>query len=137
MNKDKKTVLFLCTHNSVRSQIAEGFLRTLYGGEYEVYSAGIKKTKVNPYAIKVLKEIGIDITKQYSKTVYDFKDQEFDIVVTVCDNAKESCPFFPGKTIIHKRIEDPSSVKGDNKELLSAFRETRDSIKNWIIEYFG
>ncbi len=134
---DKKTVLFLCTHNSCRSQIAEGFLNSLYANSYKAYSAGVEKTKVNSYAVEVMKEIGIDLSKHYSKTVQEFKGENFDLVVTVCDSARETCPFFPGKKVIHKSFEDPSSVEGSVEEILSAFRKTRDEIKSWIIEFFS
>ena len=90
----KKKVLFICTHNSARSQMAEGILRTLYGDRYEAYSAGTQPTKVNPYAIKVMSEIGIDISNHRSKSAEEFRGKEFDYVVTVCDNVKEACPFF-------------------------------------------
>ncbi|HDQ16089.1 MAG TPA: arsenate reductase ArsC, partial [Bacteroidetes bacterium] len=119
---DKKSVLFLCTHNSCRSQIAEGLLNNIFGTHYKAYSAGIEKTSVNPYALEVMKEIGIDISKQYSKSIEEFHGCNFDFVVTVCDNAKESCPFFPGKNIIHKSFKDPSKVKGKIEDILEAFR---------------
>lgn len=137
MVNNKKTVLYLCTHNSCRSQIAEAFLNSLYGGSYKAYSAGVEKTKVNPYAIEVMKEIGIDMSKHYSKTIENFKDENFDIVVTVCNTAKETCPFFPGNKIIHKSFSDPSEVEGNIDDILSAFRKTRDEIKNWIDTAFG
>jgi arsenate reductase len=122
----KQKVLFLCTHNSARSQIAEGLLKTIYSKKYDVYSAGTQPTKVNPYAIKVMKEIGIDISSNRSKSIQEFRDKTFDIVVTVCDNAKEACPFFPGKKIIHRGFEDP--INGD----IIAFRNVRDKIKEWM-----
>jgi len=134
---NKKSVLFLCTHNSCRSQIAEGLLNSMYGSSYEAFSAGIEKTKVNPYTVEVMKEIGIDLSKHYSKTINKFQTQEFDIVVTVCDNARETCPFFPGKKVIHKNFKDPSNVEGNIDKILSAFRKTRDEIKEWIVEQFG
>ena len=90
-----KRVLFICTHNSARSQMAEGFLNALYGDRYKGYSAGIEPTKVNPYVIKAMAEMGIDFSKQRSKGLEEFRDQNFDYVVTVCDHAKEACPFFP------------------------------------------
>jgi len=134
---NKKSVLFLCTHNSCRSQIAEGLLNSMYGSSYEAFSAGIEKTKVNPYTVEVMKEIGIDLSKHYSKTINKFQTQKFDIVVTVCDNARETCPFFPGKKVIHKNFKDPSNVEGNIDKILSAFRKTRDEIKEWIVEQFG
>jgi arsenate reductase (thioredoxin) len=136
MSDNKKTVLFLCTHNSCRSQMTEGLLNSIFGDEYKAYSAGIQKTSVNAYAIKVLKEIDIDISKQYSKLITVFQGKEFDYVITVCDNAKETCPFFPGKKVIHKSFDDPSKHSGDEKEILEKFRYVRDDIKQWIIQYF-
>ncbi len=132
----KQKVLFLCTHNSARSQIAEGLLRTLYGNNYDAYSAGLEPTTLNPYAMEVMKEIGIDLSKQYSKSINDFKEIKFDFVVTVCDNAREACPFFPGKKVIHKSFDDPVKFKGDIEEILEVFRSIRDEIKSWIIQTF-
>ena len=133
--REKKKVLFLCTHNSSRSQMAEGILRALYGKYYEVYSAGTKPTKVHPYAIEVMKEIGIDISQHKSKGIKDLPPIEFDYVITVCDRAKEECPFFPGgKKYLHRSFEDPSQVE---EEKLKAFRKVRDEIKTWIIEVLG
>lgn len=132
----KKKVLFLCTYNSCRSQMAEGLLNTLNGSKYKAYSAGIKPTKVNSYAIEVMKEIGIDLSKYYSKSIKDFRDQEFDFVVTVCDKAKEVCPFFPGKKILHKNFDDPADFNGSVEEIFDKFRKVRDDIKTWIIKQF-
>jgi arsenate reductase len=132
----KQKVLFLCTHNSARSQIAEGLLRTLYGNNYDAYSAGLEPTTLNPYAIKVMKEIRIDLSKQHSKSINEFKEMKFDFVVTVCDNAREACPFFPGKKVIHKSFEDPAEFKGNTKETLEVFRRVRDEIKSWVLENF-
>ena len=134
----KKKVLFICTHNSARSQMAEGILRTLYGDRYEAYSAGTQPTKVNPYTIKVMSEIGIDISNHRSKSAEEFRGKEFDYVVTVCDNAKEACPFFPGgKTYLHKGFKDPSEFKGNENEIIAEFQRVRDEIKRWIEETFG
>ena len=104
INKAKKSVLFLCLYNSCRSQIAEGLLNSLYENSYKAFSAGIDPTNVNPSAVEVMKEIGIDISVQYSKSINEFKNKTFDIVVTVCNKAKEVCPFFPGKKILHKNF---------------------------------
>jgi len=128
----KRKVLFLCTHNSARSQIAEGLLNTIYGRRYEAYSAGIEPSKVNPYAVEVMKELGIDISNNRSKSIEEFRDANFDYVVTVCDNAKEACPFFPGKKILHESFEDPAEFEGNIEETLAIFRKVRDEIKNWI-----
>jgi arsenate reductase len=132
----KRKVLFLCTHNSARSQIAEGLLNTIYGSLYEAHSAGIEPSKVNPYAVEVMKELGIDISNNRSKSIEEFRDANFDYVVTVCDNAKEACPFFPGKKILHKSFEDPAEFEGNIEETLAIFRKVRDEIKNWIQETF-
>ncbi len=124
----KKTVLFLCTHNAARSQMAEGLLRNMYGDSYEVYSAGIQPIDVHPFAIAAMNEIGIDISMHSSKSIEEFRGRLFDYVVTVCDHAKESCPFFPGETIIHKGFSDPSDIYD--------FRCVRDDIKQWITDIF-
>jgi arsenate reductase len=97
-------------------------------------SAGVEKTRVHPFAIQVMKEIDIDISTHYSKLIDEFQNNKFDIVVTVCDQANETCPFYPGKKIIHKGFEDPSKVDGSDKEQLVAFRNTRDEIKEWILK---
>jgi arsenate reductase (thioredoxin) len=133
----KQTVLFICTHNAVRSQMAEGILNALYPDRYQAFSAGTIKTGVDQTAIQVLKEQGIDITNHRSKTIDEFQGKVFDIVVTVCVNAKEACPFFPGKTLIHQPFYDPGSFRGKPEERLQEFRASRDSIKAWIIQTFG
>jgi len=133
----KKKVLFICTHNSARSQIAEGFLNTLYRSSYEAHSAGIEPTSVNPYAIKVMTEIGIDISTHHSKSMEEFRGENFDYVVTVCDHAKEACPFFPGEIILHEGFDDPSEFTGTEDEILAEVRRVRDEIKGWIEKTFG
>ena len=133
----KKTVLFICTHNSARSQMAEGFLNALHGDRYESQSAGIEPTKVNPYAVKVMAEAGIDISKQRSKSIEEFRGKIFDYIVTVCDHAKETCPFFPGDKILHQSFTDPSQFKGKDDEILEKVRHVRDEIRDWIEETFG
>jgi len=131
----KKKVLFLCTHNSARSQIAEGLLRALKGDSYEAYSAGVSPTIVDPDAIKAMAEVGIDITGQKSKGMDDVKGIMFDTVVTVCGSAKETCPFFPGaKEQIHRGFDDPAGYEGEERML--AFRRVRNEIKEWINERF-
>ena len=125
----KQQVLFLCTHNAARSQIAEGLLRALYGDQYEAYSAGVQPTHVDPAAIAVMKEIGIDISSNRSKSIHEFQGTPFDYVVTVCDSTKQVCPFFPGKTLIHRSFRDPLDYR--------EFQRIRDEIKHWIIETFG
>jgi arsenate reductase len=125
----KKKVLFLCTGNSCRSQMAEGLLRSFYGDKYEVFSAGVNPTSVNPNAITVMKEIGIDISGQKSKSVNEFINQIFDIIITVCDNAKESCPIFQGKAErLHWSFFDPAEAVGTQEEILQVFRKIRDEI---------
>ena len=116
--------------------MAEGLIRNLYNCYCRAYSAGTEPSKVNPYAIKVMHEIGIDISKHYSKSVDEFSGTNFDYVVTVCDNAKETCPFFPGKKIIHKGFKDPARYEGSVEETIANFRKTRDEIKDWIIKTF-
>lgn len=131
-------VLFLCTGNSCRSQMAEGFLRHFYSKKYEAYSAGTKPSIVNPNAIKVMAENGIDISQQQSKSVSEYSGQSFDKVITVCDNAKESCPIFPGKSErLHWSFIDPAEATGIEEERLKVFREVRDQIESKINEYFG
>ena len=123
-------VLILCTGNSARSQMAEGLLRHDAGNIYDVFSAGTKPTRVRPEAITVIREVGIDISGHRSKSVDEFAGQPFDYVITVCDNAKESCPIFPANTKrIHWSIEDPAAVQGSEEERLAAFRRARDELR--------
>jgi len=134
----KKKVLFICTHNSARSQMAEGLLRSLYGDRYEAYSAGTQPSRVNPYAIKVMAEIGFDISTHYSKNIDVFHGIRFDYVVPVCNKAKEECPFFQGGgEYLHNDFDDPSQFKGNEDEKPAVFRKTRDVIKDWIEKTFG
>ena len=133
---NKKRVLFLCTGNSCRSQMAEGFLRDMAGDMFEVFSAGIKPTQVNLLSIKVMAEAGIDISKHRSKSAMEFIGQKFDFVVTVCDNAKQTCPIFPGKyEKIHWDLEDPVEAQGTEEERLVFFRRIRDEIKNNVLAF--
>jgi thioredoxin type arsenate reductase len=126
-------VLFLCTHNSARSQMAEGLLRELGKGEFEVASAGTVATRVRPEAIAAMRELEIDITGQSSKTLQQFLGDQWDEVITVCDSANESCPVFPGaKHRLHWSIDDPSGVTGSDEERLAAFRRARDELKQRI-----
>ena len=132
----RKKVLFLCTGNSCRSQMAEGFLRRMAGDKFEVFSAGVKPTQVNPLAIKVMAEIGIDISKHRSKSAMEFIGQQFDYVITVCDNAKQTCPVFPGHyEKLHWSLEDPAEAKGSEEERLVVFRRIRDEIKNNVLAF--
>jgi arsenate reductase len=129
--------LFICNHNLARSQIAEGLLKSLYGEYYEVYNAGSNPTIVNPYAIKVLEEISVDISGNRSKNLKEFEDLEFDYVVTVCDGEGQKCPCFSGgKTYIQKSFEDPAAVNGDDPVKFDAFRRNRKDIKFWLEKTF-
>ena len=153
MNKIK--VLFLCIHNSARSQMAEGLLRHFYGEKYEVFSAGSSPTQVHPLAIKVMAEIRIDISKQTSKSIEEFRNKDIDVVASVCrSSAKVICPFcsspiirgrpeiinttLPGaKHYVHHGFTDPSEMGESDEEKLAAFRRTRDDIKKWVLDYFA
>jgi arsenate reductase len=132
-----RRVLFICTGNSARSQLAEALLREVGGEDYEVYSAGTSPgSGVNPFAMEVLRERGIDTSALYPKALDQFVRQPFDFVVTVCDKAKQQCPTFPGAVRIdHWSLEDPASFQGTYEEVLFAFRETRDEIERRIREY--
>ena len=134
----KKSVLILCTGNSARSQMAEGLLRHEAGDRYEVYSAGTKPSSVRPEAIAVMGEIGIDISGHRSKSVDEFAGRELDIVITVCDNANEHCPFFPATTArLHWPFEDPAAVEGSDEGRRAAFRKVRDQIRARIVALLG
>lgn len=138
MQQQKKKILFLCTGNSCRSQMAEGFMREFFGDSFEVHSAGLLHSYVNPKAIKVMKEVGIDISEHTSKSVDSFLNSSFDYVITVCDYANEFCPMFTGevKNRIHWGFEDPSFIRGTEEEVLNKFREVRDLIGSRIKAYF-
>ncbi len=130
-----KRVLFLCAHNSARSQMAEALLRHLGGNIYEVYSAGLEKTFVRPLAIQVMSEIGIDISLQKSKSLKQYLKDNFDEVITVCDDANESCPTFPNaKNRRHWSFSDPSKAKGTDLVKLKIYRQVRDAISLKIKE---
>ena len=144
----KKKVLFLCTHNSARSQMAEGLLRAMHGEEYEAYSAGVAATSVDPRAVLVMKEMGIDISRQRSKTSSEFGDTIFDLAVTVCDRARQACPICStrlelpsslpkAREVIHRSFEDPAEAIGSEEEQLAAFRRVRDEIADWIRRTFA
>lgn len=134
----KKQILFICTHNSCRSQIAEGLANHYLGNSCQAFSAGTEATRVNPLAIRVLAELGVDTSGQYSKTMDEFAGQTFDHVVTLCGDANEKCPlFFGGVERLHRGFEDPSRLKGSEEDVLPEFRRVRDEIKNWVIDYFG
>ena len=126
-------VLILCTGNSARSQMAEGLLRAMAGDRFEVASAGTRPATVRPEAIAVMREMGIDISSHRSKHVDEFADQTFDYVLTVCDNARETCPIYPGFTNrLHHSFDDPASVAGTEAERLAAFRRVRDQIRAYL-----
>ncbi|MGA7613559.1 MAG: arsenate reductase ArsC [Thermoanaerobaculia bacterium] len=134
----KRRVLFLCTHNSARSQMAEGLLRARAGERFEVASAGTEQTRVHPLAVRAMQEIGIDISGQESKTLDRFVTEPWDLVITVCDAANQSCPVFPGAASrLHWSFEDPSAAQGSDEERLSLFRRVRDEIARRLREIAG
>ena len=137
----KPKVLFLCTGNSCRSQMAEGFARQLRGDQLEPFSAGIEAHGLNPMAVRVMAEVGVDISGQRSKTVDELAEDEFDFVVTVCDAARESCPFFPASVaMLHKSFPDPPALAAgaaDEEEALDAFRSVRDMIRDFVASMPG
>jgi arsenate reductase len=143
----KRKVLFLCTHNSARSQMAEGLLRATYGDRYEAYSAGVEATAVDSRAVLAMSEIGIDISGQRSKSSQEFLDTVFALAVTVCDRARQACPIcstdieLPARTprarkVIHRSFLDPAATKGSKEEEMQAFRRVRDEMKDWISQTF-
>ena len=128
-----KKVLVLCTGNSCRSQIAEGYLRYFAGDKAEIYSAGVETHGVNPKAIATMAEDGIDISKHTSNNIAEYSDVSFDYVITVCDNAKERCPFFPGTAQkFHENFPDPAKATGSEAEVMQQFREVRQVIKDYM-----
>ena len=128
---ERSRVLFVCTHNSARSQMAEGLLRQLAGDRFEAFSAGTEVTRVRPEAIQVMREIGIDISLQESKSVERFVGEPFSWVITVCDQAREACPYFPGADDTgHWGFDDPSEAQGSEEERLAVFRRVRDEIRD-------
>ena len=132
----KARVLFLCVHNSARSQVAEGMLREWASDRFEPHSAGNEATVVRPLAIKVMAEIGIDISRQRSKAVTEFGDQPFDYAITVCDDAKEACPYFPGAgRQLHWSFDDPAQAQGSEDEKLAEYRRIRDEIAASISDF--
>jgi arsenate reductase len=133
---DNQRVLILCTGNSARSQMAEGLLRHLgndAGDRFDVESAGTRPSRVRPEAIAVMRELGIDISGHRSKSVDEFAGQQFDYVLTVCDNARETCPIYPGHANrLHHSFADPAAVEGNEAERLAAFRRVRDQIRDYL-----
>lgn len=134
----KKKILFICTHNAARSQMAEGYMNTKYGDRYDVFSGGTEVTRVHPVAIEIMKEIGIDISGHRSKLIDEHFGNGIETVVTVCDTANKACPFFPGAhEVIHQSFPDPSAFKGSDEEVRAGFRKVRDAIIQWIDATFG
>lgn len=130
---EKTRILFICTANAARSQMAEGLLRARYGDRYEVFSAGTRQSKVSTRAILVMQEIGIDISHHRSKTLADFNGESFDCAITLCDNAHAACPIVPGaKKTIHRAFFDPHLLQGSDEEILAVYRKVRDEIATWI-----
>jgi arsenate reductase len=134
---EKKRVLILCTGNSARSQMAEGLLRHDGGGQFEVESAGVNPSRVRPEAVEAMREVGIDISGHRSKSAEEFVGQDFDYIITVCDNARETCPFFPGHAErIHRSFEDPPAPgAADPDTTMAVFRRVRDEIREWVREF--
>jgi arsenate reductase len=138
MYSQKKSVLFLCTHNAARSQMAEAILNKLYGNRYTAFSAGTDPTQIDPLVVLVMSEIDIDVSNYRSKGLNIFKDSTLDYVITLCDQAKESCPYFPGGNLhLHRGFSDPSEFKGKSEDVINGYRRIRDEIKNWIEKEFG
>lgn len=134
----KKNVLVLCTGNSCRSQMMHGYLQNLAGDKLNVYSAGVETHGLNPYAVKVLAEDGIDISGNTSNHVEEYKGVDFQYMITVCDHARETCPWFPGNAErIHHSFEDPSYAVGTEEEKLAAYRNTRDEIKDYVQQFIA
>jgi arsenate reductase len=134
----KKQVIFVCTANAARSQMAEGLLRAKYGDRYEVFSAGTRQAKVSSSAIAVMQEIGIDISHHHSKTLIEFDGRSFDFAVTLCDNAHAICPIVSGaKKTIHHGFTDPHLIPGSDETILNEYRRVRDEIADWIDTEFG
>jgi len=135
---EKKKILFICTHNAARSQMAEGYMNAKYGDRYEAVSGGTAVTRVHPVAIEVMQEIGIDISGHRAKLIDEFFGKGIRTVVTVCDSAQKACPFFPGaKEEIHQSFPDPSAFTGSVEEIRTGFRSVRDEIIRWIDTTFG
>lgn len=138
MRTEKKKVLFVCTHNSARSQMAEAFLNSTYGDRYEASSAGTEPAKVNPHVVATMKEVGLDLSNNRAKSVDEFMGQKLDLIITLCDQAQETCPFFPGgKKYLHQSFADPSACAGSEEEILACVRRIRDEIRAWVRQDFN
>jgi arsenate reductase (thioredoxin) len=134
----KRKVLFLCTGNSCRSQMAEGLLRHFGGDDFEASSAGTNPVSLNPDAVAVMKEVGIDISRQQSKHLQEFSGQHIPYVITVCDKAKDTCPVFPsGVCTLHWGLEDPAAAEGTGAQRLSVFRQVRDKIQKHVLDFIA
>lgn len=133
----KKSVLFLCVHNSARSQMAEGIFRHYYGEKCDVYSAGSDPRGIHSMSVQVMVEVGIDLSKHRSKNLKEFEGQEMDYVVTVCGNDQNTCPFFAdGKKYVHQPFEDPSAFEGTEEDKIEQFRAVRDELKKWLEQFY-
>jgi len=134
----KQRILFLCTHNSCRSQMAEALANHFLSERFQAFSAGTEATRISPLATRVLAELGIDTSGLHSKTIDEFAGDSFDYVVTLCGDANEKCPlFFGGIQRIHQGFDDPSRLSGSAEDLLPEFRRVRDEIREWVVHYFG
>jgi arsenate reductase (thioredoxin) len=138
MDMNRKKILVLCTGNSCRSQIAEGYLKHFAGDKAEVYSAGIETHGVNPRAISIMKEDGIDISDHTSNNIDEYRNIDFDYVITVCDHAKENCPYFPtNAATFHQNFPDPAKASGTEDEIMAKFREVREMIKDYSEKFIS
>jgi len=132
----KKKILFLCTGNSARSQMAEGLMRHFREDEFEVFSAGVEPKGVHPQAIEAMREIGVDISRQQSKHVDELPTREFDYIITLCDHAAQNCPIFSGQgRRLHHGFTDPAALEGREEEILKAFRKVRDEINKFVLSF--
>jgi arsenate reductase len=133
MSPEKKKVLFICAHNSARSQMAEAFLNALPGVRHEASSGGTEPGTVNPYVVTVMKEIGFDLSSNRAKSIDEFAGRKFDLVVTLCSQDQEACPFFPGAAEYeHREFDDPAACAGTEEEILSCVRRIRDEVREWV-----
>jgi arsenate reductase len=127
-------VLFLCTENACRSQMAEGLVNHFLAGKVEAFSAGVAPTEVNPRGIRVMAELGVDISRHRAKSVSEFAEQQFDLVITLCDSAQQQCPFFPGAArMLHVGFPDPGQAQGSEDEIMAVFRRVRDEMREKLI----